>query len=154
MKEYTYSVARGRAREATLLTQQDIDQLLSADGYESALRVIRDRGYRSRDNADVEEITSAAREDLWSFLMELADEATLRMLRMPVDFHNIKASVKSVFTGTDGHDLLLDGGTVDKDLIYESVKLREYGELDAHIAEVCEEAMALLRKQDYIGTES
>lgn len=149
MKEYTYSVARVRAKEASLLTRQDIDQLLGADSYESALRLIRDRGYRSRDDADAEEITAAALKETWDFVAELVDEDTLRVLRIPADYHNIKASVKSVFSGIDGSDLLLDHGSADKRAIYEGVKRREYGELDPRLAEVCEEATALLlRTQD------
>ena len=149
MKEYTYSVARVRAREATLLTRQEIDQLLSADGYESALRLIRDRGYRAREGADAEEIASAARSDMWEFLTELGAKDALRVLRLTVDYHNAKASVKSVFSHTDAQELLLDGGTVDKDLLYDSVKRREYGELDRALAKTCEEALALiLRTQD------
>ena len=149
MKEYTYSVARVRAREASLLSRQDIEQLLTADGYESALRLIRDRGYRSREDADVEEITAAARRDMWDFLAELADASAIRILRIPADYHNIKASVKAVFSGIDGSDLLLPDGTADADRIYDCVKRREYDDLDPRIAEVCEEALALLlRTQD------
>lgn len=149
MKEYTYSVARVRAREASLLTRLDIDQLLTADSYESALRTVRDRGYRAQDSADAEEIASAARQDMWDFLAELADVAVLRVLRLPIDYHNVKASVKSVFSRTDGSDLLLSGGTVDPERIYDCVKRREYNDLDPRIAEVCEEALSLLlRTQD------
>ena len=176
MKEYTYSVARVRAKEASLLTRQDIDQLLGIDGYEAALRLIRDRGYHgaapqisdlsrggsplanlqaqracnlSREDADAEEITAAARRELWDFVAELAGEDALRILRLPVDYHNIKASVKAVFSGLDGSDLLMENGTVDAELILDSVKRREYGELDPHIAQVCEEALSLLlRTQD------
>ncbi len=150
MKEYTYSVARVRAKETALLTRQDIDQLLSADGYNSALRLIRDRGYRSQDNEGAEEIIASAERDLWDFIAEIADENVVRILRIPIDYHNIKASVKAAFSGIDGHDLLLDNGTADKDLIYSSVRSREYGELENHVLErICEEAMTLiLRTQD------
>lgn len=149
MKEYTYSVARVRAKEASLLTRQDIDQLLSADSFETALRFARDRGYRSDEGASVDEIAVAAERDLWEFITEIADEETMRVMRLPVDYHNIKASVKAAFSGIDGEDLLLDHGTVDKNLIYSCVKRREYDDLDKEIAAVCEEAMTLiLRTQD------
>ena len=52
MKEYTYSIARVRAKEASLLTKQDIEQLISADGYETALRFARDRGGACRRGND------------------------------------------------------------------------------------------------------
>ena len=149
MREYTYSVARVRAKEASLLTRQDIDQLLSADSYASVLRLVRDRGYRSQDNEGAEEIIAAAENELWAFIAELADEDTIRILRLPIDYHNIKASVKAVFSGIDGTDLLLDNGTVNKNLIYDSVARREYEDVPRKIAGVCEEAMTLLlRTQD------
>ena len=149
MKEYTYAVARVRAKEASLLTPQDIDQLLSADTYASALRMIRDRGYRSREGADAEEVAAAALNDVWDFVGGLEGAEALRILRLGVDYHNIKAAVKSVFSGLDAEDLLLDHGTADKRAINESVKRRDYGELDPALAQVCEGAMALiLRTQD------
>lgn len=149
MKEYTYSVARVRAREASLLTRQDVDSLLSAVDYESALRLIRDRGYRSHDGADSEEIIAAARRELWDFVSELAGEDVLRVLRLSADYHNVKASVKAAFSGVDADGLLLEGGTVPGEFIYDCVKKREYADLDPRLAEVCEGAMALLlRTQD------
>lgn len=143
MKEFTYSIARVRAKEAALLTKQDIEQLLSADSRDSALRFVRDRGYRSDDDSDV---TAEAQKELWAFIEELADEETIRILRLPVDYHNIKASVKAVFSGIDGEDLLIDGGTADKKEIYECVKTREYKELDERLAEVCAEAAVILNQ--------
>lgn len=149
MKEYTYSVARVRAKEASLLTRQEIDQLLSADSYETALRIARDHGYHAREDADAQEISASARRELWAFIDELVGADALYILRLPIDYHNVKASVKSVFSGTDGDDLLLEDGTVKAELILDSVKHREYGELDARLARVCEEALSLLlRTQD------
>ena len=149
MREYTDSVARVRAKETSLLTRQDIDQLLSADSYASALRLIRDRGYRSQEDGTAEEIIAAAERDMWDFMTELADEDTIQILRLPIDYHNIKASVKAVFSNIDGTDLLLSNGTVDETLIYESVKRREYDDVPPEFAEVCEEAFTmLLRTQD------
>lgn len=143
MKEFTYSIARVRAKEAALMTGQDIEQLLSTDSRESALRFVRDHGYRSEDESD---ITAEAQKELWAFIEELADEETIRILRLPTDYHNIKASVKAVFSGIDGKDLLIDGGTVDKNEIYECVKAREYKELDRRLAEVCAEAAMILNQ--------
>lgn len=149
MKEYTYSVARVRAKEASLMTRQDIDQLLGADSYETALRVARDHGYAARESADAQEVAAAARRELWAFIDELEGAAELRALRIGIDYHNVKAAVKSVFSGVDGSDLLLENGTVDGEAILDAVKRREYGELDEKLAAVCEEALALLlRTQD------
>ncbi len=149
MKEYTYSVARVRARETSLLTRQDVEQLLAAESYAAALRLIRDRGYHSQEGEDAERVIADARRELWDFVSELAGDEALRILRLPVDYHNVKASVKAAFSGMDAQDLLLDGGTEKGEFIFDCVRRREYAGLDPVLAEVCEEAMALiLRTQD------
>ncbi len=143
MKEFTYGVARVRAKETSLMTRQDIEQLLSADSYDAALRFARDHGYRDDGGED---IFAGAQRELWSFIEEVADEETVKVLRLPIDYHNVKASVKAVFSGIDGEDLLLGGGTEDKNEIYTCVKAREFKELGKRIGEVCEEAVTILNQ--------
>ncbi len=144
MQDYTYSVARIRSKETELLKEQDIELLLNAQDYSDALRVLRDKGYVN-DGSVAEDATRS----LWEFLGELADEEVLKLLRIPVDYHNIKVSVKSVFADIDGTDLLADYGTVDKLDIYNAVKSRDYFGLPKNLGETAENAMSLiLRTQD------
>ncbi len=147
MNEYIYSVARVRAKETSLLTGQDMEQLLNSDSFESALLMLHDRA--KQGERDISGICADAERELWTFLEELAGADVLKTLRIPIDYHNIKASVKAVFSDTDASDLLLGGGTADAETIYESVKQREYGELEPSLAAVCSEATSiLLRTQD------
>ncbi|MGM9936989.1 MAG: V-type ATPase subunit [Candidatus Ornithomonoglobus sp.] len=132
MKDYTYSVARIRAKEASLLSKQDIEQLISAADHDEAVRLLRDKN------------GIASEEELRQLLGELADEETIRVLRLPVDYHNIKAAVKAVFSDTDAGELLLDNGTEDKNVIYEAVRTRDYDKLDNELADTAERAMKLL----------
>ena len=132
MKDYTYSVARIRAKEAFLLSKQDIEQLISAADYDEAVRLLRDKnGIASED-------------ELWQLLDGLADAETIRVLRLRADYHNIKAAVKAVFSDTDAKELLLDGGTEDKNIIYEAVRTRNYDMLDEELADTAEAATKLL----------
>ena len=147
MKEYTYSVARIRAKESALLSESDIEQLLSAASYEQALLLLRDKGYVI-DGTDASPI-EAAEEETRRFLCEIADEGLLKVLQLPVDYHNIKAAVKAVFSSIAPDGLMLSGGTMDKQVIYDSIKNREYGSLEASAAKTAQEAMTLLlRTQD------
>ena len=141
MRDYTYSIARIRSKEVELLGEQDIEQLINAHDYADALRVLRDKGYSNEGS-----VVDDAMRDLWVFLEEIADEYVLKVLRIPVDYHNIKASVKSVFSDIDGTDLLEDYGTVDKTAIYNAVKNGAYGELPQNIADTAENAMSLILK--------
>ena len=43
--DYAYSVARIRANESSLLTTADIEQLIAADNYQSALRILEEKGW-------------------------------------------------------------------------------------------------------------
>lgn len=147
MKEYTYSVARVRARESALLTGQDIETLMASEDYAAAIRVLRDKGYTAEETDN--SLTDAAEQSMWEFLSEIADDEILRVLRMPVDYHNLKASVKSVFSDRDGRDLLKIGGNTDGEVIYEGVKNRDYNEFAQRLAAAADEAVTLLlRTQD------
>lgn len=132
MKDYTYSVARIRAMEASLMSRQDIEQLISSSDYSGAERLLKDKGVGLSEN------------ELWQQLDGIADEEITRVLKLPIDYHNIKASVKSVFSDTPAEDLLKDFGTTDKNLIYDAAKSREYSLLEQDLADTAEQAMKLL----------
>ena len=142
MKEYTYSVARVRAKEKQLLSEADIEQLILVNSYDEALRMLRDKGYASETTTG-SPITSSEKE-LQEFFKETVGADILNVLNMHIDYHNIKAAVKSVFSKTDGSELLLDNGCFDKDKIYDSIKKREYNSMPSALAKTSEEAHALL----------
>lgn len=146
MKEYTYSVARVRAKETELLTGQDMDMLIAAEDYRAAVRLLHDKGYDSKEN---ESPLKTAEDSLWGFLAEIVDQELLDYLKIPTDYYNVKAAVKAVFSDIPAEILLLDNGGSDKAVIYESVKSRDYGELPEPMAKTANEAMKqLLRTQD------
>ncbi|MGN1116557.1 MAG: V-type ATPase subunit, partial [Candidatus Ornithomonoglobus sp.] len=104
----------------------------SAADYDEASRLLRDKN------------GIASEEELWQLLGGLADAEIIRVLRLPADYHNIKAAVKSVFSDTAAGELLFDNGTVDKNVIYEAVRTRDYDALDTELADTAETAMKLL----------
>lgn len=71
--EYAYAVARIRANEVNLLTPAETEQLISAESYEAALRLLGDKGWHTdgvgHDYAPMlEEHVNAA----WQLLKESA----------------------------------------------------------------------------------
>lgn len=142
MKEYTYSVARVRAKETQLLSEADIEQLILQSSYDEVVRMLRDKGYVSDDKSFSP--IAASQAELQDFLKETAGEEILKVLNLHIDYHNIKAAVKSVFSDTDASGLLLDGGCYDKDKIYDSIKKREYSNMPSAFAKAAEEAHTLL----------
>lgn len=136
MKDYTYIIARIRSMETKLLSNQDIEQLIAASDEKEASELVRDK-------------RAAGEDEMWELLEDAADESVLALMRQTIDYHNIKAAVKTVYSKTYLKDLLLDHGSVDKQIIYDSVTSREYGELPRALAETAEAALTvLLRTQD------
>lgn len=142
MKEYTYSVARVRSKEKQLLSEADIEQLISLSSYDEVLRMLRDKGYASDAKAVSPIVASEA--ELQDFLRETVGDDILKVLNLHIDYHNVKAAVKSVFSKTDASELLLDNGFFDKNKIYDSIKKREYSSMPSDLAKTSEEAHALL----------
>lgn len=149
MSSYAYSVARVRAKENDLLTMQDLEQLLSADGYRAALRVLQEKGYQDTDAVDSGSVLIGAEQAMWSFLEEVADDTLLTLLRLPADYHNLKASVKAVFSAADLTGLLRENGTVPSEQIEAAIRNHDYRALPSPLSDAAEEAMSILvRLQD------
>ena len=95
--EYAYAVARIRANEVNLLTPAETEQLISAESYEAALRLLGDKGWHTdgvgHDYAPMlEEHVNAA----WQLLKESAPDASLLdALVINNDFFNLKAALKA-----------------------------------------------------------
>ena len=98
--EYAYAVARIRANEVNLLTPAETEQLILAESYEAALRLLGDKGWHTdgvgHDYAPMlEEHVNAA----WQLLKESAPDASLLdALVINNDFFNLKAALKAKFS--------------------------------------------------------
>ena len=54
-EQYTYAVARIRAKEMSLLTKSDLDQMLSCNDYDEVLRILADKGFGDGGNFETSE---------------------------------------------------------------------------------------------------
>lgn len=144
MNVSVYQVARVREKENDLLTMQDLEQLLSADSYHAALYVLEEKGYHDTDAVNSGSVLVGAQQAMWAFLEEVADDALLMLLRLPVDYHNIKASVKAVFSTVDPSGLLRQNGSIPPEQVEASVRNRDYRALPSSLADAAEEAMSIL----------
>lgn len=131
MKDYTYINARVRTLEASLMTEQELEQLIAAKDYEEAKRLAADRSNNSSEG--IKELLSG-----------IDDERYISLFLLPVDYHNIRASVKAVFADTDAEDFLLDGGLIDKYVIYDAVKTDSYGRLPENMGRTASDARSLI----------
>lgn len=149
--QYTYAVARIRALEVSLFSSSTIEQLLGCKDYESCLRFLQERGWGGADvplNANA--ILSREREKIWETIRELrVDMSVFDVLSYPNWFHNLKAAVKSVYTGKENVSVFYEGTPVSKTEMLRIIKDRDYRALPDNMQKPAEEAMeALLHSGD------
>ena len=144
-QEYIYAVARIKARELSLLTQQDIDRLMACKTPAECFRALADKGWGTGGEQTAEAIFAAETEKTWALMHELLPDLTpFDVLLYPIDFNNLKAAVKCTVTDTEPHNVFMQGGTVDPQTMQMAVRQNDFSLLPDFMAEAASNAMQTL----------
>lgn len=145
-QDYTYAVARIRYRESRLLTNGDLNALLSAKDVSAVIRTLRDKGWGDSSSDDSPEALLRAEENkMWSFIAEIVPErSTLDFLLVPNDYHNLKVAVKAITRDQQPGELFIRNSTIDPDVIDQALRKREYDALPADFAATAKQALTVL----------
>lgn len=145
-EQYTYAVARIRAKEMSLLSRQDLDQMLSCKDSDEVLRILSDKGFGDGNTfGTTEELLSYETEKTWKLISELVDDTSVfDVFLYANDFHNLKAAIKAVVTDAPTAKLFLNNGTVAPDTILNATKERDFSLLPHHLRDIAEKAMSVL----------
>lgn len=148
--KYTYAVARIHTKENNMLSLQELERLLAAEGMSEAFAFLGEKGYDTLNVETVDDLIRREREKMWKLISELVpDLSVFDIFLYETDFHNLKAAIKALVTqdGTEG--VFIDGGTVEYSLINNAIKKREYDLLPEFLRETAEKAVkALLETGD------
>ncbi len=103
-EEYTYAVARIRALENSLLTDSQVDQLISCRDEAECIHSLEEKGWGGADTAEESEAILAREENrIWEVIRDLhIDMKIFDVLSLPKEFHNIKAAVKRAYEDAAG----------------------------------------------------
>ena len=144
-EQYTYAVARVRAKELTLLSKQDIESLLACRTYEDGLHLLAGKGWKETQKG-TEAMLSAEIEETWDTIRELVDDMSVfDVFLYPIDFQNLKAAVKSVVTNSGQHgSLFLPRGTVPVEQMVKAVQTRDFSTLPQRMQSAASEAATIL----------
>jgi len=127
--DYTYAVARIRANEPTLLSAADVERMISAP-----------------DCPEIGDIDEKMAET-WRLITEILPRpGELDFLIVKNDFHNLKALLKSVFTGGEPGAYLMRPAVFDVAELREALQEKRWEKLPACMAGCAQEAYALLIK--------
>ena len=145
-QDFTYAVARIRYRENKLLSDADLNALLSAKDADAVMRLLRDKGWGdSAGGNDPDQLLKCESEKVWDFINEIVPEkAAFDFLLVPNDFHNLKVAVKAITRDMKPDDMFIKNATADPYEIYDAVQKREYERLPEFLIETAKEAMSVL----------
>lgn len=143
--QYTYAVARIRSKELSLLNQQDLEQLLASKSYEECIRLLQEKGWGSQDTKTAEEILKVEQAKVWGIMEELVDDLSVfDLLLYENDYQNLKAAIKQIYVNTEVPGIYLSYGTMNPEIIYESIKEKDFEKLPEHMREAGKEAYEAL----------
>lgn len=144
--KYTYAVARIRALETSLLTDAFISQLLGCPTVEQAMQLLAEKGWGSGSpEEDMEDMLAAEEEKAWQVIRDTApDMKVFDVLSCPRLYHNLKAAVKAVCTGSHVEDIFYDGCSVSGEEMMRIVENKEFDRLPGRMSGIAREAFETL----------
>lgn len=149
--QYTYAVARIRSKELLLFNAQIIEQLLSAKSYQECMHLLEDKGWGNGDSQiSAEQLLAQERQKTWDLMGELVpDLSVFDVFLYANDYHNLKAAIKQVCTGSEDFGLYFSFGTIPAKQLYKMVSEHDFYLLPAGMRAPAQEAYeALSQTQD------
>lgn len=144
-EQYTYAVARIHAIESSLLTAQDLEQLISCRSMTEALNVLSDKGMDTNGAKGADEVVHRERAAMWKLISELvSDMSVFDVFLYGNDFHNLKAAVKLTVCSDVPEHVFINEGTVPAAEIADAVKKREFERLPHFMRKAAEDAVQQL----------
>lgn len=151
MKEtaYTFAVARIRVIENRLLSNSDLEQLINAPDYESALKLLREKGLTG-ENEDAQLSLKKQLAETWKMLYDMSPDKTgLEILIVKNDFHNLKAALKAFVTQDTESNYYITPSVVSHETIKSAIFNKRFSDLPPFLQVPAEKTYdALIRSMD------
>lgn len=140
---YEYSIGSVRAKEISLLTQQDIDRIAVMKSAAELRRYLQDKGFG--DGGTPEEILSSYLEQAWDYIRSVApDFNVFYPFLYHNDVHNLKTVLKGTLSGQAYRHLLLKPYTIEPDAVIHAVENDAYSQLPQWLGAPAERAYQIL----------
>lgn len=150
-KEYTYGVARIRALETTLLSDEAIGQLLSVKSVKEGITFLKDRGWgNSNDSETIDEMMDSEKRKTLQILDEVVDTSKeYEILTIQDEYHNLKAAIKQVCTNQEMAHVFIENTALEPEFLKTCIREGKFESLPETMGKVAKEATdTLLRTGD------
>ena len=140
---YEYSIGSVRAREKSLLTGVDLEQLLACKSENEFCALLGDKGYGEGETVD--EKLEAHTQAMWKYLKDVAPDFSLfDVFLIQNDNHNLKVVIKGSLSARKYRHLLMTPATLDPELLVKAVESRGFSLLPEWIAVNADKAYVAL----------
>lgn len=140
--EYVYAVSYIKTLENKMLTNSDLQTLISSENSETAKRFLREHGWVG-DSAD--ELLKNELKNAWSAVYDVCLRDTpIDILLYENDFHNLKTVLKSYIAKTDWSSMVLSPSITNPEIIETAIKTKDMSSLPEYLKNVTEEAYQIL----------
>lgn len=140
---YEYSIGSVRARETSLLSNTDIEQLIACRDIPELCSMLNNKGYANGDTID--EIIENHIKLMWNYLENVVpDTDILTLFYYQNDIHNLKAVLKSIMTDRDYSHLIMTPCTIDENTLKEATENRNFSLLPDWLAESADKSYDIL----------
>ncbi len=144
--DYAFAVARVRACERYLLSQNDVERLIEARSFSEACSLLGEHGWTFEgDGAEIENALKSEQKKLFALLSESVGEGSsaLDVLFVQNDFFNLKAALKCTITGKDAMAYFVYPSTLEPTSLVSAMASHDFDSLPPRFASVAAEAYDL-----------
>lgn len=143
--EFVFAVSYIKTFENKMLSRSDIEALIGAPDYDTAVRLLGDKGYDVSGGKDTDKILKKEQESVWKVVLEVSNEDTpLDILKYKNDFHNLKTILKAFLTNAEWESLMLTPSVAEPEKLYDAVKRADFSDLPDFIRETAKEGYRIV----------
>ena len=139
-KDYTYGVARIRALERKLFSDDDMTALLQCSDYSQCIAFLKSKGWGNGADS-LEKMISIEKKNTSKLIKELSDDSNeMDILMIGDEYHNLKAAIKQVCTDSNNDNIFYEGTKLSPEIIMESIRQGKYQKLPENMEKPAKEA--------------
>lgn len=136
---YEFSIGSVRAKENSLFTNSDIEQLLACKDTSSLCSMLNTKGYG--DGKTIDEIIENHTVSMWDYLKSIAPDFDIfAPFFYQNDAHNLKVVLKGTMADREYSHLLMTPCTIEAEILKEAVENRKFSLLPEWLSESADKA--------------
>lgn len=136
---YEFSIGSVRAKENSLFTNAEVEQMLACKSENELIRFLNEKGYGKGSSIDA--IINDNTEEMWKYIRGVApDFVIFNPFFYQNDVHNLKATLKGIMAQRHYEPLLLSPCTMDKEVLKNAVENRKFKALPEWLSEAADRA--------------